>query len=682
MITFSLTATSPPPFSPHEWLENTESSQTQEWLQQQQSKFQAYITPKEALKNEIKESLKKFVISDSFTIPRRIGPHYYYTSRIEPEKQHKLYARTGLQDAPQLILDPKDLGSHFSIENFIVSPNGKLLACCLSENGSDRLTCRIKKLDSDTEILDSVERIKFSPVVWSADSRGFFYSRFDSEIIHSIHYHALGTSQEEDRLVFQDVNDGSVGYTPFISRDNRYLIIDAFHGSAGPNTISYLDLQTPDAKPVTIIPNDGGTYWFICSRGTKLYFLTNKDVNFKKVICVDIDDPEHIKKDFIPENKFTLEYVVPVGDYFCALNSENAVNHLALYDREGQFVKTISFPAEGKITLNRNNQNAYADTDELFFSFTNFSQPQTIFHYQIGSDVLTALRNSRLNFNSCLYETKQVFYTSKDGTQIPMFLLYKQGIDLDGSNQTLLTGYGAYGFVGYPQYNAAHLVWLERGGVLALANIRGGGEYGESWHQAGTRENKQNSFDDFIAAAEWLIENKYTKPARLATIGMSSGGLLVAASANQRPELFKAVVVEAGLLDLLKFHLFTVGRFWIQEHGNPDDPKDFAYLAKYSPCHNVKKAAQFPAVLVTASEHDDRVVPSHSYKYLAAVQEVYPQHNILLQLSRNVGHDASKSSDWVSERAEIFTFIYSELEKDTEPKKPKEKKDSGCPCHK
>lgn len=661
IITSSLAAT--PPHSPYEWLENTESTQTQNWLQQQQAQFQEYIAPKQALKNELKESLGNLTNFDAFSIPRKIGDDYFYTSKIASEKQHKLYVKKGLHDTPRLIIDPNTLNAHASIENFVVSPNGALLAYCISENGSDRLTCRIKNLNSESEITDSVEKIKFSPVVWTADSRGFFYSRFDNETVHSIHYHTLGTAQEEDQLVYQDVTDGSVGYTPFISRDNRYLVIDAFHGSSGPNTIICLDLQSPDSKPAIIIPCDGGTYWFICSHGTKFYFLTNKNVNYKKVICVDIEDKEYTKKDFIPENKFSLEYVVPVGDYFCGLIAENAVNQLVLFDQQGDLVRYIPLLTAGKITLNRNNQNAYEATDELFFSLTNFFQPQAIYHYHLESATPTVVKKSPLNIDTSQFELQQIFYSSKDGTKVPMFIVHKKGIKLDGNNQTLLTGYGAYSYVGYPYFSAAHLVWLERGGILALANIRGGGEYGESWHKAAVGENKQNSFDDFIAAAEWLIKNKYTKQSRLVAIGMSSGGLLVAASANQRPDLFKAVVVEAGLLDLLRFHLFTVGRFWIQEHGNPEDPKDLTYLAKYSPCHNVKKATQFPSVLVTTSEHDDRVVPSQSYKYLAALQEVFPDHKMLLRLSKNVGHDSSKSSDWINERADILTFIYSELEK-------------------
>lgn len=647
--------------SQYEWLENSENVQTQHWIKQQRSLFKDYIADK-TRKNEIRESLKKLTNFDAYSIPKKIGNHYFYTSKKPSEKKHKLYIQNGLSGSPRVIFDPNLLKTNTSIENFVVSPNGNYLAYSTSENGSDWLTCRVMNIDSESDLADCIEKIKFSPIVWSADSQGFFYSRFDSESLHSIHYHVLGSEQSQDRLIYQDLSDGSVGYTPFISRDNHYLVIDAFNGSSGPNTISLVDLESVNSTSIKIIPCDGATYWFICSNDTKFYFLTNKDADFRKVIYIDINDKSYTKQDFIPESKFLLESIAPIGNYFCAVTSENVVNKLALFDNQGKFAGYIPLPSPGKISLDRINQNSNAAGNEMFFSFTHFFQPPTIYHYQLNSGAPKVFKDSLLNIDSSNFVIQQVFYDSKDGTKVPMFIAHKKGIKLDESNQTLLTGYGAYGIINYPIFDAAHMFWLDRGGILAVANIRGGGEYGERWHRGAVRENKQNSFDDFIAAAEWLIKNKYTKQTHLAAIGMSSGGLLVAVAANQRPDLFKAIVVEAGLLDMLRFHIFTVGPFWINEHGNPDDPKDFAYLRKYSPCHNVGKAERYPSVLVTASEHDDRVVPSHSYKYLAALQDVYKNSNMFLRLSANLGHDSSRSVDWIDERADILTFIYQELE--------------------
>ena len=647
--------------NPYEWLENSESVQVQDWVTQQRALFNDYMVDK-TVKDDIKNELKNLTNLDTYSIPRKIGAHYFFTSKKSSEKQSKLYVQSELHAIPQLIFDPDSLHTNASIENYIVSPNGNYLACGTSENGSDWLTYRVIDMSSKLNLADQVEKIKFSPIVWSVDSQGFYYSRFDSETLHSVHYHALGSAQSEDRLIYRDLSDGSVGYTPFISKDNRYLIIDAFNGSSGPNSISLLDLESVDSMPTKIISCDGANYWFVCSKGTKFYFLTNKDADFVKVIYVDIDDKEYTKKDFIREGKFLLESIVPIGDYFCVVTSENVANKLALFDNQGNFVEYIPLPSTGRVSLSRITQNSIETGNEIFFSFTNFFQPQTIYHYQVGSAAPKVFKDSTLAIDSSQLEIEQVFYPSKDGTKVPMFIAHKKGIKLDGSNQTLLTGYGAYGINNYPVFNASYMLWLDRGGVLALANIRGGGEYGKSWHKGAMRENKQNSFDDFIAAAEWLIKNKYTKPTHLAAIGMSSGGLLVAASANQRPDLFKAIVVEAGLLDMLRFHLFTVGRFWITEHGNPDDPNDSVYLSKYSPCHNIGKAAKYPSVLVTASEHDDRVVPSHSYKYVAALQNAHKESNILLRLSANLGHDSSKSTEWINERADVLTFIYQELE--------------------
>lgn len=647
----------------YEWLEDSENIQVQEWIKQQQSSFNGYMSEKSGA-NEIRESLKKLKNIDEYSIPKKINGNYFYTSKNSSEKQHKLLVQNVLNEDPHVIIDPNLLETNTSVESFVLSPNGNYLAYSTSENGSDWLTCRVINMDSGSNLTDSVEKIKFSPIVWSADSKGFFYSRFDSESLHSVHYHSLGSEQNQDLLIYQDLSDGSVGYTSFITRDNRYLVIDAFNGSTGPNSISVLDLESASSKPVKIIPCDGATYWFICSKGTKLYFLTNKDADFRKIICVDIADKSYKKQDFIPEGKFLLEAAAPIGDYFCIVTSENVVNKLALYDKQGKFASYIALPSQGKVILNKITQNSVATENEIFFSFTNFFQSPTIYHYQLGSLAPTVFKGSKLNIDPSHFAVQQVFYDSKDGTKVPMFVAHKKGIKLDGNNKALLTGYGAYGMINYPTFNAAHMLWLERGGILALANIRGGGEYGGSWHKGAVRENKQNSFDDFIAAAEWLIKNKYTKQNLLAAIGMSSGSLLVAASANQRPDLFKAIVVEAGLLDLLRFHLFTVGRFWIEELGNPDELSDFAYLRKYSPCHNVSKAEKFPSVLVTTSEHDDRVVPSHSYKYLAALQDVHKDSNMFLRQSTGFGHDSSRSIEWINERADILTFIYEELSED------------------
>lgn len=646
--------------SQYEWLENSESIQVQDWIKKQRSLFNDYMNEK-PLVNEIKESLKELTTFDEYSIPKKINSKYFYTSKNSSERQHKLFLQNSLNECPNIIIDPNLLEANTCIENFVLSPNGNYLAYNTSENGSDWLTCHVMNMDSKSTLADSVEKIKFSPIVWSADSKGFYYSRYESENLHSIHYHTLGSEQNQDQLIYQDLSDGSVGYTPFITRDNRYLIIDAFNGSSGPNSINILDLDSPNSKSIKIIPCDGANYWYICSKDTRLYFLTNKDADFRKVIYIDLADKKYEKHDFIPEGKFLLEGIAPIGDYFCLVISENVVNKLVLFDNHGNFVSYIELPTQGKISLNWITQNSVSAEDEIFFSFTNFFQPTTIYHFKLGSEAPKVFKDSKLNIDSSNFITQQVFYSSKDGTRVPMFIAHKKGIKFDGNNQTLLTGYGAYGYTYYPTFNAAHLLWLERGGILALANIRGGGEYGENWHKGALRENKQNSFDDFVAAAEWLIKNKYTKQDLLAAIGMSSGGLLVAASANQHPDLFKVIIVEAGLLDMLRFHLFTIGRFWINEHGNPDVLNDFAYLRKYSPCHNVSKTEKFPSVLVTASEHDDRVVPSHSYKYLAALQDIHKESNTYLRLSTGLGHDSSRSVEWINERADIFNFIYQEL---------------------
>ncbi|MFI5343562.1 MAG: prolyl oligopeptidase family protein [Chlamydiales bacterium] len=665
LISVMTSLSASPSENPYGWLENSEDARTQDWLKQQQTLFDEYISSS-PIKSEIKSSLKHLSNSDIYSIPRKSGDNYFYTRKKPSDEQDILYMQKGLDGIPRVLFDPNlSKTKSICIENFVASPDGNYLAYGISENGSDWITCKVMNIHSQSNLTESVEKIKFTPIVWSANSQGFFYSRYDSDVLHSVHYHALGTSQDEDRLIFRDLQDLSFEYEPYISADNRYLIINALHGSYGPNTINYIDLEASDPKPVTMIPYDGADYSFIRSKGTKFYFLTNKDAPFRKVIVIDISQHPHlVGRDVIPEGKFLLESIVPIGDYFGTVISENVANKLVLFDDQGKIVRHISLPSLGRVTLSRINQNTNEMKDELFFSFTNLFQPSTIYRYSLKSATAEIFRKPSLDIDSQNYQIQQVFFRSKDGTRIPMFIAHKKGIKIDGNNQVLLTGYGAYGINSYPVFNEANMLWIERGGVFALVNVRGGSEYGEGWHKGGMRENKQNSFDDFIAAAEWLIENKYTKPDRLATIGVSSGGLLVAASANQRPDLFGTVVVEVGLLDMHRFHLFTIGHSWISDFGDPENPKDLAYLSLYSPCHNVREGIKYPAILITTSENDDRVVPSHSYKYLAALQNAHTgDKKKLLRLNKNDGHYKFNSTNWIDERADILTFIYRELEK-------------------
>lgn len=644
-----------------DWLENEKNPKTIEWVETQKAKFDEYIKQKPTIE-EAHLSLKKWSNSESFSLPRKNGDYYFFTAKKSPEERGVLYIQKGIDEEPSPLLDLNHMDASISLEGFVISPDGKSVAYGLSKNGSDWTTWHVRVISTLIDLPDTVERIKFSPVVWGPESEGFFYSRFEKDG-HCLFYHKIGTSQTADIFIYQNKGDGSVGYSPFISADNRYLIIDAFTGSSGPNSINYLDLSQPNQQVKSLIPTNGANQWYVGSEGTKLYFLTNLHAPFRKVISVDIASGVPVMQDIISESSTFIESVVPVGCYFAVVGSHEVKHSLKLYDREGELKETIALPSIGKVLLSPITQNTPQLSKDLFFSFTNFFHPKTIYRYNLQSSKLQVFRNSGLELDTNQYELKQVFYSSKDGTKIPMFIAYKKGLELDGKNPTLLTGYGAYGISNYPTFTAFTMTWLERGGVYALANIRGGNEYGEEWHKGALREKKQNSFDDFIGAAEFLISHKYTSPEYLAAKGASSGGLLVSASANQRPDLFKAIVVEVGLLDMLRFHLFTIGRFWINEHGNPEVPEDYAFLRKYSPCHNVPSVKDFPAVLVVASENDDRVVPSHSYKYLAALQAANPENNkLFLLLNSGAGHDGSKSNGRGDVEMDILTFLMQETE--------------------
>lgn len=647
---------------PYIQLENDNDSNSQQWLKNQRQLFDHYVQNSPE-REELKKRVKDLVDHETYSIPIPLGNKYLFKRRLPAEEQAILYMQDGIHGRTRVLVDPNQLSKDYpvALTDYVPSPNGQYLAYGLAEKGSDWTTWRILNLSTGENQTDCLERIKFFPVAWTPDSSGFYYSRLDSDNIFRIYFHRLGSSQETDQVIPHNFQSPEYHVEPFMSSNGQFLMLDIRKGSSGPNLIVYLDLNDLSSSFHELTPVNGYNYSYICNRDSHFYLWTNQDAPLGKIVTAD---PTHIiHQDFIKEWKYPLTNVAYFENHLFLSYSDNVKNRLFSFDFEDQQLREIVLPEMGQVSFLDSNIHSSKTSKEFFFSFTHFTQPSMIYRYSIESDQLCIFKKPMTSFDSQDYLTRQVFFTSKDGTQVPMFIVHKKDLPLDEPHPTLLYGYGGFNISLYPFYSALHMAWIESGGIFAVANIRGGSEYGEEWHQGGRGKNKQNCFDDFIGAAEWLIAKKYTNSSKLAIRGRSNGGLLTAVCINQRPDLFGAALVEVGVLDMLRFNLFTVGRFWISEYGNPQDPEDFEVLRRYSPYHNVRIGEHYPSTLITTADHDDRVVPLHSYKYAAALQNAQAGNGkILLRVDTQAGHGAGKSiSQWVDEAADILLFLKNEL---------------------
>lgn len=651
---------------PYIWLENNESQETQTWLADQKSRFEDYLKPLKT-HEQIKKQLYNILQYESYNVPICSQGRLFYRIRKPTQERSALYMQTDDDSSPKLLIDPQKLcdTAEISLTGYVVSPNGKYLAFGLSENGSDKNIWKILDIATGENLSDHVEEVKFSNVTWGKDSQGFFYSLFGANTSNGIYYHRLGSTQHDDVEVYQEKNHNGIMHLSFVNEDGKYLMIYVYLRTGMTNGIVIKNLDNPESTFQEVIPCGKASYGYVSNKNNEFYFLTDDQASNGKIVAIDINQPGTTQRDVLPETKYPLTEVMAVGKEYIVSYLENGYSSLKVFDSEWNWMRDITLPGIGTVILSQKHQ---SDSDshsptEFYFGFTNFVQPMTIYRYDVSTDTLKVFKQPITTFNSDEYCTKQVFYPSKDGTQVPMFLVYRKDCDIEKTTETLLYGYGGFGNALTPAFNPAHFAWVERGGILAIANIRGGAEYGEKWHLDGCRKNKQNSFDDFIAAAEWLIAEGYTIPSKLAISGQSNGGLLVAACLLQRPDLFGAASVEVGVLDMLRFHLFSVGWSWVGEYGNPDNPEDFEVLYKYSPYHNVREGVCYPSTLVSTADHDDRVVPLHSYKFAAALQEAQGGPNpILLNVETNVGHGAGSSvSKLINQWAKIQTFLLNEL---------------------
>jgi len=666
---------------PYRWLENPDSDETQAWVEAQNAVTFAYLREIPA-REKIKQRLTQLWDYEKYGIPFKEGDRYFYYKNDGLQNQSVLYTLTSLDGEPKVLIDPNTLSEDGTVAlgGIAISEDGKYMAYGLSTSGSDWQEWKVREVATGEDLSDHLKWIKFSGASWTHDGKGFFYSRYDEPNEKSKHedvnyyqklfYHQIGTPQCEDVLIYERPDQKEWGFSGGVTEDGRYLIVSVWQGTETKNLIFYKDLTAAESTVVELINEFEAEYSFIDNEGSIFWFQTDLNAPLGRVIAIDTNNPspsslagdESQEKftEIIPEAAETLGGIGLLNNQFVASYLKDAYTQIKIFNLDGCFVREVALPGIGSAGGFSGKRH---DT-ETFYAYTSFTAPNTIYRYNMVTDESTIYRQPKVDFNPDDYETKQVFYPSKDGTRVPMFITHKKGLQLDGNNPTYLYGYGGFGVSLTPSFSVSNVVWLEMGGVYAIACLRGGGEYGESWHQAGTKLNKQNVFDDFISAAEWLIENKYTKPAKLAIAGGSNGGLLVGACMTQRPELFGAALPAVGVMDMLRFHKFTIGWAWTSEYGSPENPEEFSTIHGYSPLHNLKPGTAYPATMITTADHDDRVVPAHSFKFASALQEMHGgEKPVLIRIETKAGHGAGKpTAKVIEELADEWAFLVRELD--------------------
>jgi len=600
---------------PYRWMEDLDSADVKTWVEAQNQVTFGYlesIPARTAIRNRITE-LFDF---ERFDAPSVSGGRYFFTHNSGLQNQSVLYVADRLDGEPRVLLDPNTLSADgtVALAGADVTDDGKLLAYAIARAGSDWNELYVRSVDSSKDLPDHIKWVKFSGISWTHDGGGFFYSRYDepkdakletSNYYQKLYYHRLGTPQTEDRLIYDRPDQKEWMFTGEVTDDGRYLIIYVSVGTEPKNRVYYLDLKDDNAQVVRLLDKFDAEYAFIDNDGPVFWFRTDLNAPRRRVVAIDIRQPEEANwKELIPQATETLESVSVVADMFLASYLKDAYSQVKVFDLGGGFVRDVKLPGIG----NTWGFDGKRTDQETFYGYTSYTTPGTIYRYIVKTGESTTYRKPKVRLNPDDYETRQVFYASKDGTRVPMFITHRKGLALAGRAPTLLYGYGGFSIPNLPRFAVSRVVWMEMGGVYAEACIRGGGEYGEDWHNAGRLKNKQKCFDDFIAAAEWLIANKYTRPSRLAIQGGSNGGLLVGACMTQRPELFGAVLPAVGVLDMLRFSQYTIGWAWTSEYGRPDDPEMFPVLKAYSPLHNllnraraIRRRCSPPPIMTTVS---------------------------------------------------------------------------------
>lgn len=656
---------------PYRWLEDLDSAETSAWVEAQNKLSFGYLAgiPE---RNRIHARLKKLWNYERYAVPFREGGRYFYFRNDGLQNQSVLFTMSSLTASPRVLIDPNTLSADgtVALTSTVVSPDGKYLAYGVSASGSDWQEWRIRDIETGADTSDILKWIKFSSVSWTKDAKGFFYSRYDepnaatkmedANYFPKLCYHRIGTPQNEDALVYERKDQKEWSFGGSVTEDGAYLIVTIGQGTENKSRVYFKPLADPAAAITPLLDDFDADYTFVGNQGPVFLFRTTLDAPRGRVIAIDTRSPARENwKQIIPQAAETLTDVTHVNNSLVAEFLKDAHSQVKVYGLDGAFIREIEFPGLGSVS----GFDGKPGEAESFYSYTSFTTPATIYRIDLSTGRSTVFRKPNVDFDPNRYETSQVFYTSPDGTRVPMFISHKKGLKRDGQNPTILYGYGGFNISLTPEFSVVSLVWMEMGGIYAVANLRGGGEYGEAWHEAGTKAKKQNVFDDFIAGAKFLIGNKYTSPARLAISGGSNGGLLVGACLLQRPDLFGAALPAVGVMDMLRFHKFTIGWAWVSDYGSADNSADFKSLLAYSPLHNVRPGVKYPATLVTTADHDDRVVPSHSFKFAAALQAAQAgPAPILIRIEVKAGHGAGKpTSKRIDEAADRYAFLVREL---------------------
>lgn len=651
---------------PYRWLEDDTSTATKEWVEAQNKVTFDYLS-QIPFREQMLKRIEEVINYPRYGAPFRNNEYFYFYKNDGLQNQSVLYRQKGLNGKPELVLDPNKLSKEgtTSLSTFVLSKNGKYAAWGISKGGSDWQTYFVRDMKTGKDLADTLNWVKVSSISWQGD--GFYYSRYPApgkglELSsknenHQVWYHKAGTPQSEDKLVYEDPKNPQRFHIAFNSEDERYTFLNISDRGKGFDGIAlyYKDKMDADGNFKPIISEVGKyDYSIVDVVDGKFLVQTNEDAPNNKVVEIDPKNPAKSNwKTIIPEQPEPMTNISSAGGKMFVNYLKDVTTRIYVYDLKGNKQSEVKLPAIGSA----GGFGGKKEDKFVFYTFNTFNYPPTIYRYDIETGKSTVFRKPELSFDPSDYDVKQVFYTSKDSTRVPMFIVHKKGIKLDGTNPTMLYAYGGFNISMMPGFSATLIPWLEQGGIYAVANLRGGAEYGEKWHEAGMLNKKQNVFDDFISAAEYLINNKYTASSRLAIRGGSNGGLLVGAVMNQRPELFKVAIPQVGVMDMLRFHKFTIGWNWIAEYGSSDKPEDFKNLFAYSPIHNLKDGVHYPATMITTADHDDRVVPAHSFKYAATLQEKHKGANpVLIRIDTNSGHGASNTRKSIESIADIYAF--------------------------
>lgn len=651
---------------PYRWMEESTDPETTDWIEKQNALTREFLDSPE--REKIKERLTRLWNYPKYSTPFKRRGRYFFFKNDGLQNQAVMYVKDSPEADAKVVIDPNKLSEDgtAALMAMALSEDAKLLSYGVSRSGSDWMDFHVMEVDSGNVLDDVVEKVRFTSMAWKHDGSGFFYNQFpdvekDKKGHSKLMFHALGTEKSQDALIYERPREPEIGYLPRVSDDGKYLVMRVWHGTNPKNRVFYSKTDSPK-EIVELIDTADASYSFIDNFDDTFIFHTDLDAPRGRVVAVDLDNPERENwKTLIPETEDAIQSIVTAGNKIVVCYMRHATSVVKVFDEDGSPTGEIELPAAGTVAAISGKR----DDREMFITFQSFLYPPIILKYDFDSGETSVFAKSEIDFDPEAYETRQVFYTSKDGTKAPLFITHKKGLELDGNNPVLLYGYGGFGISMSPGFSITRLVMMEAGMVYAQAVLRGGGEYGEDWHLAGTLERKQNVFDDFISAGEWLVENKYTNPSKLAIQGGSNGGLLVGACMTQRPDLYGAVLCQVPVLDMLRYHKYTIGKFWVSDYGNAEENAEhFKFMYAYSPLHNVKEGVDYPPTMIMSADTDDRVLPAHAKKFAATLQEKAGKKNpVLLRIETKAGHGAGKpTTKLIDEAADQLRFLFKIME--------------------